>query len=63
MPAVREAAAQLHRAGFALVVVTNRTYYEYVRNRYHVPESRLFVVRNAPPLDLRSEISCDISLR
>jgi glycosyltransferase involved in cell wall biosynthesis len=46
-----------------IVVVTNRSYHDYIQQRYHVPEARLFVVRNAPPLDSRLEIVADSTLR
>ncbi len=46
-----------------LVVVTNRSYQEYVREHYRIPDEKMFIVRNAPPLDARAEIPGDDRLR
>ncbi len=46
-----------------LVVVTNRSYHDYVREHYRIPEEKMFIVRNAPPLDARLEVPGDERLR
>jgi glycosyltransferase involved in cell wall biosynthesis len=44
------------------VVVTNNSYREYIQKTYGVPDARVTVVRNAPPLDKRNQISPDPSV-
>ncbi len=45
-----------------LVVVTNQSYREFIQTHYQVPSEKIFVVRNAPPLDQRSAVPPDQKL-
>jgi glycosyltransferase involved in cell wall biosynthesis len=45
------------------LVVTNQSYREYVLTRYRQDPDNVFIVRNAPPLDDRSNIAPDPALR
>jgi len=46
-----------------LLVVTNQSYQDYVTGLYHYAKDKIFIVRNAPPLDNRLEIEADPALK